>query len=152
GKDQDLRGIISRRGQGQTRQTRAVVNLPLEESIVGSRKRHQNDFEVDAFVFVKTSMVGGVNRQEADARRRNAEPDFLQRRLRVDIGMRQRHCACKNPESEKESEVTVKHDHSSFPGQRLTSSSVRAYELLSHGCRISSVSHGGPVRNAGAKD
>src|SRR5262245_18512808 len=33
--------------------------------------------------------------------------------------MGQRHSAGKNPESEKELEVTVKHDHSSFPVGRL---------------------------------
>ena len=52
--DQDFRGIVSHRSQGQTGQTRAVIDLALEKSVVGRGKRHQNDFEVDAFVFGET--------------------------------------------------------------------------------------------------
>src|SRR5262249_2261277 len=67
GKDHYLGGIVSHRSKGQARQPRAVIDLVFEEGVVGRRKRHQDNFELDAFVLVETSVIGGVNRQKANA-------------------------------------------------------------------------------------
>ena len=47
---------------GESRESRAIVDLTFEECVVGRAEGHENDFEIDAFVFEKSAVVSCVDR------------------------------------------------------------------------------------------
>ena len=52
---------------------------PFEHRRAGEIRRHEDDFQVDAFVSEEAAMQRGVEREERDVGRRAAHADFFER-------------------------------------------------------------------------